>query len=93
MVSSDNGCRRGRVYTKERKGGGGGKAHARGHLLAAAMVLFHVGLAKDIVAAVLDAAGLVVPGRAPVPRLGVDVDPDVGRGGDEHVGRDARNGA
>ena len=52
-----------------------------------------VGLAKDIVAAVLDARGVVVPVGALVAGLVVDVHPDLGGRGDEHGRGDAGDGA
>lgn len=51
-----------------------------------------VGLREDIVAAVLDATGVVVPVGTLVLGLPIRTDPDVWRGCDEHVWCDASNG-
>lgn len=53
--------------------------YARGHLLPPLFMLLVVRLAEDIVLAILNASSVVVPVRALVARLVVDVDPDVGR--------------
>lgn len=63
------------------------------HLLPPQVVLGHVRLRKDIVPPVLDAAGVVVPVRALIPGLVVDVSPDVGRRRHEHVGSHPCDGA
>jgi hypothetical protein len=62
-------------------------------LLAALVVQGVVGLAKDHVALVFEAGGLVEPGGALVIGLGVDAGPDFGVGRDEEVGANARDGA
>lgn len=67
--------------------------YPRCHLLPPLVMLAVVRLAKDVVPPVLEPAGMVIPVGALVARLGVDVDPDIGRRGDEHLGRDASNGA
>lgn len=58
-------------------------AYARGDLLAALVVEFGVGLAEDVVALILDAAGFKIPFRSLVSGFGVDMGPDLGVGRDK----------
>lgn len=50
-----------------------------GHLFPSLLVLLVICLAKDIVSPILDAARIIVPVRARVARLVVDLDPKFGR--------------
>lgn len=54
---------------------GFGWAYTRGHLLSSLVVFLVVGFAKDIVATVFDATGVVEPWRAFVSGGDVDVCP------------------
>ena len=83
--------REGEWKGRGREGLGG--AYAGGDLLPPLIVQFGVGLAEDVVPLVFDAHGFKVPLGPCVARLGVDVEPDVGAGGDERGWADARDGA
>lgn len=54
----------------------GNQTYSRSHLLPPLLVLYVVRLGEDIVPPILDAAGVIVPIRAFVSGLVVDVSPD-----------------
>lgn len=67
--------------------------YASNHLLPPDLMQLIVGLGEDVVTSMLNACGMIVPVRALVAWVPVDVRPEIGRGGNQNVGRNPGNHA